>query len=174
MSDGLVDEWFILSSETEFKEPMRYFESADILFVAGRLRVLDLRSGEIVDLVVKGQTRFPKTNMHVPIEVHNGYGLSHNSSEVSISLIDYRMLSLDESVRIAAGPSTMNRDPYNPDYGDGGDGNGGSCSSGGVGSTSCSVTSGSHSCSVTCQSGYYACCNTGGLQYVTCSCKKND
>ncbi|WP_374402131.1 hypothetical protein [Flavobacterium sp.] len=52
-----------------------------------------------------------------------------------------------------------------------------SCDSGGTGSTSCSVSSGgsgqSTGCSVSCQSGYYSCCNKGGLFTVnSCKCVK--
>ena len=51
------------------------------------------------------------------------------------------------------------------------------CSSGGPGSSSCTVSanigigdgSGGTSCSVTCNSGYYACCNA---YYNKCQCRK--
>jgi hypothetical protein len=43
---------------------------------------------------------------------------------------------------------------------------GGDCTSGGDGSTQCSVTG----CSVTCSAGYYACCNSNT---VNCKCCQN-
>lgn len=50
------------------------------------------------------------------------------------------------------------------------EGNGGGCSAGGVGSTSCSVSCGGLGCSTSCKSITYACCNcTSGSP--SCSCK---
>lgn len=59
----------------------------------------------------------------------------------------------------------------------GGGGDSYTCSSGGPGSSSCTVSanigigdgSGGTSCSVTCNSGYYACCNA---YYNKCQCRK--
>jgi hypothetical protein len=59
--------------------------------------------------------------------------------------------------------------PFEQDPGDGGGGTP-SCSAGGVGSTSCTVTSGGNSCTASCASGYYACCNFGPL---SCRCYRN-
>ena len=48
------------------------------------------------------------------------------------------------------------------------------CSSGGVGSTSCSQTCGSGvGCSTTCASGYYACCKCGAYLSAKCICVAN-
>jgi len=44
------------------------------------------------------------------------------------------------------------------------------CTSGGVGSTSCSVSNGNGSCSVSCGTGYYSCCND---THTVCKCVKN-
>jgi hypothetical protein len=46
----------------------------------------------------------------------------------------------------------------------------GRCSSGGVGSTGCSIDDPISGCSVTCASGYYACCSSGSN---ICTCKEN-
>lgn len=46
------------------------------------------------------------------------------------------------------------------------------CSSGGTGSTSCSVTCGNTGCSVSCSAGSYACCNCGSVFTLpSCSCE---
>jgi len=50
-------------------------------------------------------------------------------------------------------------------------GTGGGCSSGGPGSTSCSVTNGT-GCSVSCSPGYYACCKDSWSQGTKCGCVK--
>lgn len=45
----------------------------------------------------------------------------------------------------------------------------GTCTSGGIGSTACSLTCGRRSCSISCASGYYSCCNCGVL-LASCKC----
>lgn len=66
------------------------------------------------------------------------------------------------SIRAAA---LFEEDIRNPNPGDGGSGGGGGadCDSGGPGSSQCSVTYGGDGCSVSCQVGYYACCERGGI-----------
>jgi hypothetical protein len=59
--------------------------------------------------------------------------------------------------------------PFDQDPGGGGSG-GGSCQSGGPGSTSCTVNSSSGSCSVSCSAGYYACCN---FDPPRCNCNRS-
>ncbi len=48
------------------------------------------------------------------------------------------------------------------------------CSSGGEGSTGCSITSPHTGCSVSCGSGYYACCNDGLFSGPSCQCLENE
>jgi len=66
------------------------------------------------------------------------------------------------SIRLAA---LFEEDIRNPNPGGGGSGGGGGsdCDSGGPGSSQCSATYGGDGCSVTCQAGYYACCERGGI-----------
>lgn len=44
----------------------------------------------------------------------------------------------------------------------------GSCTSGGAGSTSCSLTEPTNGCTVTCTTGYYACCNSTTVRCYCC------
>ena len=46
------------------------------------------------------------------------------------------------------------------------------CTSGGLGSNSCSVSCSNGGCSVSCVPGYYACCQGNCWQLPSCSCKK--
>jgi len=75
---------------------------------------------------------------------------------------------LNHEVR-AARSRNSDEDPFEHEPGNGGGGTP-SCSAGGVGSTSCTVTSGGNSCTASCASGYYACCNFGPL---SCRCYRN-
>ncbi|HXH39212.1 MAG TPA: hypothetical protein VNN08_11340, partial [Thermoanaerobaculia bacterium] len=58
---------------------------------------------------------------------------------------------------------------FNLDYGVGGSGTG--CSSGGSGSTSCSISNTYGSCSVTCSSGYACCVAATSTNNASCTCK---
>ena len=59
---------------------------------------------------------------------------------------------------------------FNVDYGIGGGGAGG-CSSGGVGSSSCSTQNSHGSCSTSCNSPYYACCSSAtSSSNASCTC----
>ncbi len=52
----------------------------------------------------------------------------------------------------------------------GGGGSSSGCTSGGPGSSACTISNYIANCSVTCQTNYYACCSVGG---PTCSCIAN-
>jgi hypothetical protein len=60
---------------------------------------------------------------------------------------------------------------FNLDTGLGGSGGGGSCDSGGVGSTSCSTSNTHGSCSVTCNAGYACCTAATSSANANCRCK---
>lgn len=88
-----------------------------------------------------------------------GFGLNHETGPA----VERKKLRDDGS----GGPTV---ELYDPDYGDGGGGgsNAITCDSGGVGSSSCSITNVAGSCSTTCTVGYYACCRYGPEN--TCKC----
>lgn len=68
-------------------------------------------------------------------------------------------------------PGLSSEDIRNPNPGGGGSGGGSSCDSGGPGSSSCSTSYGGDSCSVSCQTGFYACCERGGVMTApSCYC----
>lgn len=77
-----------------------------------------------------------------------GYGLSYRFGAISESPVKY-VNSLGSARNVPEGGA-------------------GSCTSGGAGSISCSLTAGENSCSVSCGTGYYACCSGSG-----CKCVKN-
>jgi hypothetical protein len=62
--------------------------------------------------------------------------------------------------------------PDNLDFGLDAGGGGGSCNSGGLGSTSCSISNSYGSCSTVCMSNTYACCtNATSTTNASCRCK---
>lgn len=63
---------------------------------------------------------------------------------------------------------------FNEDYGIGGGASGGTCDSGGLGSSSCSTSNNYGSCSVSCTTGYACCTNASGPNAgASCRCKGN-
>ncbi len=89
----------------------------------------------------------------------SGYGLSeHKSLEIESSV-------LETSFYKAIAVKNVNSRSLDEELGDGGST---TCTSGGVGSTGCSVDG----CSVTCRDGYYACCKENNLLTDTCKCIK--
>lgn len=93
-----------------------------------------------------------------PERIIYGIGLAHFEGDFPISASKNGGLAFDMADICNAAPASLSL------HADG-------CSSGGVGSTSCSVGGcipNDASCSVTCSDGYYACCNCGG-----CKCKSS-
>lgn len=93
-------------------------------------------------------------------------GLVENvpSAERATSVEDFLSRVSDSdaqrSMRVAG---IYEEDIRNPDPGGGGGSGGSNCSSGGPGSSSCSTSYGGDGCSVSCQAGFYACCEGGGI-----------
>lgn len=163
--EGEVDHEFHFWSETPLPRLDASFRAASVEYRGHELAILVADSQSFYGFVVDGMQQASRT---VPAGFNGatfvGYGLNHSNRRGRS-----RIVEKDGGVAI----ETI----FYPDYGDGtGSGSGGaSCDSGGAGSTSCSATnntSGS-SCSVSCGSGYYACCNKGGMMTSeSCKCIK--
>lgn len=101
-----------------------------------------------------------------------GYGFSYMKGNWSTTRIkESKYLTPFYTLDYADEQNTQLRVALPPDDGDGGGNDCSSCTSGGVGSSQCSIDEWSNvACSVTCNAGYYACCNS---KVTKCYCCKN-
>ena len=87
--------------------------------------------------------------------VYEGYGISHRKANYTLEIVDNPITISDDLLIDGKRPSNVSN-----------------CTSGGVGSTECSIDSspivGGGSCSVKCGKGYYSCCDD---TRNSCSCK---
>lgn len=157
-SDGMVDQWFVLETETPLLTPLsEHLEDAVLFYSAGILQVNS----------VDRRFEFTLENDLRSTDVANtrivGVGLSHNKAAKTA----IRIAEESRKVRVSATCDAC--EALDPDPGAGG-GGGTSCSSGGSGATQCSASQGSYSCSITCGANRYACCNYGsnGVPYCRC------
>lgn len=154
-TDGLVDQWFILQMDVPSDLPLPvYLRAADVRFRPGYVRVIAPTEQKVYDFALTGV----KIERDVPggfsVVRTEGFGLSHNSGETDIAI---------------AAPCA-NCESLTQDWTDAGDTGGAStCTAGGIGATSCSITSGTRSCQVGCNSLSYACCKSTATS-VSCKC----
>jgi hypothetical protein len=139
-------------------------------FKSNKILILALNDSAGVAFVNKFKNA--KIN-NVPVEYALGYGLSVVHKQYPVSDFLQRDLSGNLSYKTPKYISNIDLAALTPDEVDPG-GGGMSCTSGGTGSSQCSVgngdLSGGNSCSVTCNTGYYACCND---DQVICKCYAN-
>ena len=161
--DGLVDQWFILTSTDIPPTLFEHLKAAQILHSDGHLRVVSMDRRVAYDFVLADQPRQADLPTGFTATHIEGYGLSHNLGETTIRIPQVRRGWV--TTADCEGCDVV----YPCDGCDGGGTGASSCESGGQGATSCSITNGSKSCSITCTSSYRACCNTTATG-VSCKC----
>lgn len=166
-ADGYVDQWFVLQTDVTQQAMRVHLPIADVRFREGRVLVISEQKRIVYEFAISDA--WPDPTMApggYQIMRTEGYGLSHNVASTDVRVRPEKAKGL----AVKAQDDCEFCDPLNPDWG-GGEGSGsGTCDSGGIGSTSCSVTSGSYSCSVTCNIASYACCQITASG-VNCKCR---
>jgi hypothetical protein len=155
--DGFVDQWFVLQTLAPVPETRVSLKVADVLFREGLLRVTSKTDQTTYELAVSGAGSGAQVEPGSKIVRTEGYGLSRNVGETTLSISPKDKGTCDTCESLTQ------------DWGELGGGGGGSCESGGLGATNCSLSSGTKSCSVTCDSHSYACCSTTPTG-VSCRC----
>lgn len=166
-ADGLIDHVFWFMGNVPLAEPISlHLPAANLETASGVLRISSV-DGTLLVLTVarQGQQARPQPQRKALAEsrvhiVPLGIGLAHYRGPFQRA-----MPGLDSGEILDLGFS-LSKDGDIDFQNPGSSTNSGSCSSGGAGSTSCSLTCGGSSCGVTCASGYYSCCNCGG----SCRC----
>jgi len=176
--DGIADSVFVVATPESFVTPVSYrWTNATLVFKASGVMVTSPADREA--LIVTFKRDVPRANFAAPAEFHttrvaNAIGLAHHSTLGDIYYMDAMPSGSSRSRRLVSNTTAdgWTRQPFQNDWS--GDGAAGGCTSGGGGSTSCSVSGCAASaykndCSVSCISGYYACCNCG-----SCTCVRYD
>lgn len=178
--DGMADTVFVVATPEPFLTPISHrWTNASLVFKASGVMVTSPDDHEA--LIVTFKRDVPRANFVAPAEFHvsrvaNAIGLAHHTSLPDIYHMDNMPTAHGRgNSRHASetlGVDGWDRQPFQNNWGDGGAAGG--CTSGGSGSTSCSVsgcaaTSYKNDCSVSCITGYYACCNCG-----SCTCLRYD
>lgn len=154
--DGLVDQWFVLQTLLPAPETRIHLRAADVVYKEGLVRVTSHQDHKVYELALEGAGAGTPISAQYEVARTEGFGLSHNTGDTTLRL------DADQ----CADCETLTQD-----WGELGGGSGaGSCTAGGVGSTSCSLGEGNKNCSVTCTGNYYACCKTLANGSVSCSC----
>jgi len=176
--DGVADSVFVVATPESFVTPVSYrWTNATLVFKASGVMVTSPADREA--LIVTFKRDVPRANFVAPAEFHttrvaNAIGLAHHSTLGDIYYMDTMPSGSGRSHRLVSNTTGdgWTRQPFQNDWS--GDGAGGGCTSGGSGSTSCSVSgcaasSYKNDCSVSCINGYYACCTCG-----SCTCLRYD
>jgi len=176
--DGVADSVFVVATPESFVTPVSYrWTNATLVFKASGVMVTSPADREA--LIVTFKRDVPRANFVAPAEFHttrvaNAIGLAHHSTLGDIYYMDTMPSGSSRSRRLVSNLSSdgWTREPFQNDWS--GDGAAGGCTSGGSGSTSCSVSgcaasSYKNDCSVSCITGYYACCTCG-----SCTCLRYD
>jgi hypothetical protein len=186
--DGLVDHLFRFVAEEPLAEPVslriahgHLEERGGVLRLGsseeGRLLLLSLRTGPAAGR----RPGRPGRDHDGEARLREAYRLAFTGGIELASYFNVPDLRLDDFVADPEGgfqatflPEETGDVPGGDvDHDDGGSGGGGgtSCTAGGTGATSCSITCNHYGCSVSCGSGYYACCKCGTLSLPSCTCK---
>lgn len=165
--DGFVEQWFTLQSEALPPALSEHLTAAQIVMGEGYVRIVAPERRMAYDFVV-GESR-PASSLPAGFSSTRveGYGLAHHRWQTTIRIPNLRrdgITTYDCEGCDAVFPCDGCDDAEA--------GGTVSCSAGGVGSTSCSVSSGSLSCTANCGPGYYACCNYQAYS-VSCKCYRN-
>jgi hypothetical protein len=156
-NDGLIDQWFVLQTNEPVPETRVHLRVADVQFRDGLLRVISQPERTVYEFALDDAgPGAPLTPEYMLLRTE-GFGLSRNVGETTLRVApDRDRCETCESLT--------------DDWGELGGGNAGSsCTSGGLGATSCSVTNGSKSCTITCNSVSYPCCSITSAG-VSCKC----
>lgn len=171
-ADGVAEDVLILEAHARIpvQLPMDLGASR-VIFRGDRLLVVSLEerravglfldgvdAGEVEDSIQHALGRAHGGPGSSSIFMHAGHGLSHHRGRFILPIEAWPPSELDASGLGSKGEILAQADTDE-------------CQSGGVGSSSCSVTCGAinYGCSVTCVTGYYACCNCG-IFVAICDC----
>ena len=155
--DGFVDQWFVLQANEPVPETRIHLRAADVRYRDGLLRVISQPERTVYELAVDDALPGPPLEPEYMLVRTEGFGLSRNVGETTLRVApDRDRCETCESLT--------------QDWGEiGGHTGASSCTSGGLGATSCTVTNGSKSCTITCNSVSYPCC-TITSSGVNCKC----
>lgn len=176
------DKAFIIFSETVI--PKLSFEETDkfeikiaeskkyaTIYNVSRNKIYFIGTSDTRD-IIDGIKNQPGLKQSASNSDYLGYGFSYMTAAWSVERIkESKYMTPFYTLDYANTQNTQLRLALPAD--DGGDGSGicaeGKCSSGGNGSSSCSIGEFPNiSCSVTCNSGYYACCNSATTRCYCC------
>lgn len=165
--DGFVDQWFTLQSEVPPPALSEHSSAAQIVLGEGYVRIVAPERRMAYDFVIgesSPASDLPEGFRSTRVE---GFGLAHHRWQTSIRIPNIRRDGI--TTYDCEGCEVV----FPCDGCDGTEsGASVSCQAGGVGSTSCSVTSGSLSCTANCGPRYYACCKYTAYA-VSCKCYPN-
>ena len=176
--DGVADSVFVVATPESFVTPVSYrWTNATLVFKASGVMVTAPEEREA--LIVTFKRDVPRANFAAPAEFHttrvaNAIGLAHHSTLSDIYYMDNMPSGSSRGHRGVASDTIGDGWGKQPFQNDWSSSPSGGCTSGGGGSTSCSVsgcaaTSYKNDCSVSCITGYYACCSCG-----SCICLRYD
>jgi hypothetical protein len=161
---------FRLWTETSLKTFRATSQSASIEFRGDELVVMAADQAWFYALVTTAPgARTPRQPVGFTGARYVGYGLNHEIRPVAAKAVNvsgrHSIVALDDCADFGSCLDNL-------DYGIGGagSGGGGSCNSGGIGSTSCSTSNSYGSCSVTCSSGYACCTSATSIGNASCRC----
>lgn len=168
--------FFVIQTEKSYSNLIREVKQMQIMYLTDMIVLNDFDNQQsiiyhvqgqnynntraVFDKAVSGSSKAQNVSAFGLVDVHG------NWSNVNSIFLNYDKLSDALSDR----NQTVGRNN------EGGGSGSPVCISGGVGSTSCSVTCQSGnptSCQTTCSSGYYACCVCSGVYGNSCECRKN-
>ncbi|HRF17064.1 MAG TPA: hypothetical protein PK977_02810 [Chitinophagaceae bacterium] len=168
-----LNKFILQTKKTEsYKTELIKIKNAELVYLFDIVLLNDLDKNKLSSYYVNSAT-YKETYASLPALVRSsieteipGYGLGYNKGSWP---------GLNENISLNNSVHTIRHLSQN--IVDGGDGGGTTCTSGGVGSTSCSLANCfTQGCSVSCGAGYYACCYCDDVLPdlgPSCTCKEN-
>ncbi len=157
---------FRLWMEASVKTFRATSQSASVEFRGDELVVMAADQEWFYSLVTSSAGRAPRQPIGFTGANYVGYGLNHEIRPVVAKRAGSgrHVVALDSC-------DDLDTCIFNADFGSAGGGTGGgSCNSGGIGSTSCSTSNSYGSCSVSCSSGYACCTSATSIGNASCRC----